>query len=174
MSDDVPNGIADIVAPWGILPEPVFHLAKVFARKIDAADRSLQALPWEWDGSPTDVSPTLIGWLSGAQQSVDAASDLRALTTAYGHAVHRPRPTFARLAEAQKSSSAGLIKRYNRWHVNAIAQLLSPKPDINKIVYPFKSLAVEDLQGLSTAIDDELTKRSRRLLRTEQRHNSER
>jgi hypothetical protein len=147
-----------IFAPvdWGIVPTPVLNLMQIFASKIAASNARLAELDWKEDVVPSDASPFFIELLNASQDAIDAATDLRALTTAYAQNTHQPRPTLARLAEAQRSSSAGLVKRYTPNTVDAIAELLSdsPKPDV--VVRAFRSIKLAELAACSPAMKREV------------------
>ncbi|MGA1836412.1 hypothetical protein VD659_05705 [Herbiconiux sp. 11R-BC] len=149
-----------IFAPvnWGIVPAPILNLMQIFVAKIAASENRLTGLDWAKDVVPSDASPFFIEMLAASQAAIDAATDLRALTTAYAQNTHQPRPTLARLAEAQKSSSAGLVKRYTPNTVDAIAELLSETPDPGVVVRAFRSVKLAELAACSPAMEREVSR----------------
>ena len=81
-----------------------------------------------------------------------AATDLRALLSAYAHKFHNPRPVISDLARAQDTSPQGFIRRYSEGTVDAVASLLSPKPDVETVLLAFPSVSVLDLVDLGGTV----------------------
>ncbi|AJM78076.1 hypothetical protein C5C66_09125 [Rathayibacter toxicus] len=108
----------------------------------------MRRITTEWDRTADDRLPFMVATLGASQRSIDAATDLRALTTAWGHVFHRPRLVLVELAKAQGASSAGLAKRYTPNHVEAIRELLAPEPDLARIVKAFRTVSPADLEDL--------------------------
>jgi len=142
---------------YGVIPRPIFELMSRLREKVARADAALQSVPWQWNEQAHNREPFMVETLAASQRCIDAATDLRALMTAYGQVFHDPKPLLVRLARAQRASSAGLVKRYTPNHVEAIDQLLSRSPDVGRITKAFRTVAREDLFGLTSEIDKALS-----------------
>lgn len=131
---------------WGTVPPVIVDLARLLAKKASADARRAEKI--HWPDKPGDVQDELRRAISAAHKTTRAATDLRALLSAYAHKFHNPRPVISDLARAQDTSSQGFIRRYSAETVDAVASLLSPNPDAEKILFAFPSLSVRDLGDL--------------------------
>ncbi|WP_146078748.1 hypothetical protein [Rathayibacter rathayi] len=107
-----------------------------------------------WPDEPGDVEPLFQSALFATHRANQASRDLRALLTAYAHQFHQPRPVMAELARAQDASPAGLLRRYNQKHVDAISSLLSSTPDLQIIQAGFPSLSTAELSQFTSDVDE--------------------
>lgn len=90
--------------------------------------------------------------IGAAHKTTRAATDLRALLSAYAHKFHNPRPVISDLARAQDTSSQGFIRRYSEGTVDAVASLLSSKPDVEAVLLAFPSVSILDLVDLGGTV----------------------
>lgn len=138
--------------PWGTVPVVIVDLARAMAKKAAADARRAEKV--SWPEKPGDVQDELRRAISAAHKTARAATDLRALLSAYAHKFHNPRPVISDLARAQDTSSQGFIRRYSSGTVGAVASLLSPQPDIETILLAFPSISLADLVDLSGAVGE--------------------
>lgn len=134
---------------WGTVPPVIVELARVLARR--AAENAKRAERIKWSDKPGDVQEELRLAIGAAHKTTRAATDLRALLSAYAHKFHNPRPVISDLARAQDTSSQGFIRRYSEGTVDAVASLLSPKPHVETVLLAFPSISVLDLVNLGGA-----------------------
>lgn len=106
----------------------------------------------KWPDQPGDVQTELRLAIGAAHKTAKAATDLRALLSAYAHKFHNPRPVISDLARAQDTSSQGFIRRYSEGTVDAVASLLSAAPDPEAILSAFPSVPILDLVDLGGSV----------------------
>lgn len=136
--------------PWGTVPAVIVELARLMAKKAAADARRAEKI--NWPDKPGDVQDELGRAISAAHKTARAATDLRALLSAYAHKFHNPRPVISDLARAQDTSSQGFIRRYSSGTVDAVASLLSPHPDAETILIAFPSVSLVDLVDLGGTV----------------------
>jgi hypothetical protein len=127
---------------WGVMPPRVAALLDVLRWKAACAMRQVEQ---DWPTQPGDIEGPLAAALHAANEAERASNDIRSLLTAYAHRFHQPRPTLAVLARAQGTSPQGFTRRYTEKTVGGIAELLSPHPDVDRILTAFPSLERTDL-----------------------------
>jgi hypothetical protein len=132
---------------WGLVPVPVVEAVRALNGKILQNGQHLDRMVWP--KKPRDVQDLLRMSVSDAHKVTKAATDLRALVTAYAHQFHQPRPVMADLARAQQASPQGITRRYSEANVVALESMLSQDPDIPKILKGFPSLSMDDLRHFS-------------------------
>ena len=132
------------------LPEPISRLLDRLSRNLQDAPSSMVRLFVSTDRNSSGAMERL---LRKSQRSIDVASDLRSVITAYAHVFQKPRPNFSELAAAQGISSTGIRRRYTGQTVEALKQILGADPDLKAILRGLPSLELSDLAGLSPAID---------------------
>lgn len=138
--------------PWGTVPSVIVDLARLMAKK--AASEARRAEKVTWPDKPGDVQDELRRAISAAHKTARAATDLRALLSAYAHKFHNPRPVISDLARAQDTSSQGFIRRYSSGTVDAVASLLSSQPNIETILLAFPSISLADLVDLGGTLGE--------------------
>lgn len=138
--------------PWGTVPAVIVDLARVMAKKAAADARRAEKI--RWPEKPGDVQDELRRAISAAHKTARAATDLRALLSAYAHKFHNPRPVISDLARAQDTSSQGFIRRYSSGTVDAVASILSPQPDIETVLLAFPSISLADLVDMGGALGE--------------------
>lgn len=138
--------------PWGTVPPVIVDLARLMAKK--AVNDARRAEKVSWPDKPGDIQDELRRAISAAHKTTRAATDLRALLSAYAHKFHNPRPVISDLARAQNTSSQGFIRRYSSGTVEAVASLLSAQPDIDAVLLAFPSISLADLVDLGGAVED--------------------
>lgn len=138
---------------WGTVPAVIVDLARLLAKRASENARRIERMKWP-DG-PGDVQEELRLAIGAAHKTTRASNDVRALLSAYAHKFHNPRPVISDLARAQETSSQGFIRRYSEGTVDAVASLLSPKPDIEPILLAFPSVAIADLVELGGTVGTE-------------------
>lgn len=138
--------------PWGTVPAVIVDLARLISKKAAADARRAEKI--SWPDKPGDVQDELRRAISAAHKTTRAATDLRALLSAYAHKFHNPRPVISDLARAQDTSSQGFIRRYSSGTVEAVASLLSPQPDIETVLLAFPSISLADLVDLGGAVGE--------------------
>jgi len=136
--------------PWGTVPPVIVDLARVLAKR--ASENARRAERIKWPEKPGDVQEELRLAIGAAHKTTRAATDLRALLSAYAHKFHNPRPVISDLARAQETSSQGFIRRYSEGTVEAVASLLSPKPDVEAVLLAFPSVSILDLVDLGGTV----------------------
>ena len=136
--------------PWGTVPPVIVELARVLAKR--ASENARRAERIKWPDKPGDVQEELRLAIGAAHKTTRAATDLRALLSAYAHRFHNPRPVISDLARAQDTSSQGFIRRYSEGTVDAVASLLSPNPDLETVLLAFPSVSVLDLVDLGGTV----------------------
>lgn len=134
------------VPTWGEIPAPVAKVIDLLAKV--AAREANQLTTIDWPRDVADVGQPLAIALGHSQRAIVAATELRALLSAYAHVFHNPRPVLAALARAQQTSSQGFVRRYSDKTVAAIDELLSDTPDVTVILRGFTALAASDLAGI--------------------------
>lgn len=142
----------DLDLTWGTVPPVIVDLARLMAKK--AASEARRAERVSWPDRPGDVQDELGRAISAAHKTARAATDLRALLSAYAHKFHNPRPVISDLARAQDTSSQGFIRRYSSGTVDAVASLLSHQPDIESILLAFPSISLADLVDLDGTVGE--------------------
>lgn len=135
---------------WGTVPPVIVDLARIMAKKAAAEAKRAERL--NWPDKPGDVQDELRRAIGSAHKTAKAATDLRALLSAYAHKFHNPRPVISDLARAQDTSSQGFIRRYSSGTVDAVASLLSPHPDAEAILLAFPSVSFSDLLDLGGSV----------------------
>jgi len=135
---------------WGTVPPVIVNLSRMLAKR--ASENARRAERIKWPEKPGDVQEELRLAIGAAHKSTRAATDLRALLSAYAHKFHNPRPVISDLARAQDTSSQGFIRRYSEGTVEAVASLLSSEPDTESILAAFPSVSILDLVDLGGAI----------------------
>ncbi len=135
---------------WGTVPTVIIDLARLFAKRASENARRVERI--KWPDKPGDVQDELRLAIGAAHKTTRAATDLRALLSAYAHKFHNPRPIISDLARAQDTSSQGFIRRYSEGTVDAVASLLSPRPDINALLVAFPSVSILDLVDLGGVV----------------------
>lgn len=143
---------AELDLPWGTVPAVIVDLARLMAKNAAADARRAQKV--SWPDKPGDVQDELRRAISAAHKTARAATDLRALLSAYAHKFHNPRPVISDLARAQDTSSQGFIRRYSSGTVDAVASLLSPQPNIETVLLAFPSISLADLVELGGAVGE--------------------
>lgn len=138
---------------WGTVPPVIIDLARLLARRASENARRVDRM--KWPDKPGDVQEELRLAISAAHKTTKAATDVRALLSAYAHKFHNPRPVISDLARAQETSSQGFIRRYSEGTVDAVASLLSLKPDIEPIMLAFPSVSIADLVDLGGTVGAE-------------------
>lgn len=137
---------------WGTVPAVIVDLARLLAKKAAADARRAEKI--RWSEKPGDVQDELRRAISAAHKTARAATDLRALLSAYAHKFHNPRPVISDLARAQDTSSQGFIRRYSSGTMDAVASLLSPQPDMEAILLAFPSISLADLVDLGGTVGE--------------------
>lgn len=140
----------ELELPWGTVPAVIVDLARLLARR--AATDAKRAENIKWPDQPGDVQTELRLAIGAAHKTAKAATDLRALLSAYAHKFHDPRPVISDLARAQDTSSQGFIRRYSDGTVEAVASLLSPTPDPEVVLHAFPAVSLLDLIDLGHAV----------------------
>lgn len=135
---------------WGTVPAVIVDLARLMAKKAAADARRAEKI--NWPDKPGDVQDELGRAISAAHKTARAATDLRALLSAYAHKFHNPRPVISDLARAQDTSSQGFIRRYSSGTVEAVASLLSSHPNAETILLAFPSVSLLDLVDLGGTV----------------------
>mgnify|MGYP003538171071 FL=1 len=138
---------------WGTVPAVIIDLARLLASR--ASDNARRIERMKWPDGPGDVQEALRLAIGAAHKTTKASNDVRALLSAYAHKFHNPRPVISDLARAQETSSQGFIRRYSEGTVDAVASLLSPKPDIEPIMLAFPSVSIADLVDLGGTVGAE-------------------
>ena len=138
---------------WGTVPPVIVDLARLLAKRASENARKVERM--KWPDKPGDVQEELRLAIGAAHKTTNAATDVRALLSAYAHKFHNPRPVISDLARAQETSSQGFIRRYSEGTVDAIASLLSPKPNIEPILLAFPSVSIRDLVELGGTVGTE-------------------
>ncbi|MGA1827049.1 hypothetical protein [Microbacterium sp.] len=137
---------------WGTVPPVIIDLARLLARRASENARRVDRM--KWPDKPGDVQEELRLAISAAHKTTKAATDVRALLSAYAHKFHNPRPVISDLARAQETSSQGFIRRYSEGTVDAVASLLSPKPNVDVLLAAFPSVSIMDLVDLGGAVGE--------------------
>ena len=138
---------------WGTVPPVIVDLARLLAKRASENARKVERV--KWPNKPGDVQEELRLAIGAAHKTTKAATDVRALLSAYAHKFHNPRPVISDLARAQETSSQGFIRRYSEGTVDAVASLLSPKPNIEPILLAFPSVSIRDLVELGGTVGTE-------------------
>ncbi|THG30562.1 hypothetical protein E6C70_14430 [Glaciibacter flavus] len=137
---------------WGTVPPVIVDLARLLSRRASENARRVERMTWP--DRPGDVQEELRLAIGAAHKTTKAATDVRALLSAYAHKFHNPRPVISDLARAQETSSQGFIRRYSEGTVDAVASLLSPKPNVNLLLAAFPSVSIIDLVDLGGAVGE--------------------
>jgi hypothetical protein len=132
------------------VPAVIVDLARPMAKKAAADARRAEKI--KWPDKPGDVQDELGRAISAAHKTARAATDLRALLSAYAHRFHNPRPVISDLARARDTSCQGFIRRYSAGTVEAVASLLSSHPDAETILLAFPSVSLMDLVDLGGTV----------------------
>ena len=147
MEDD---GNHELDLAWGTVPAVIVDLARRLAHR--AGEDAKRAERIKWPEQPGDVQTELRLAIGAAHKTTKAATDLRALLSAYAHKFHNPRPVISDLARAQDTSSQGFIRRYSEETVEAVTSLLSSDPNPEVILQAFPSVSLLDLVDLGGTV----------------------
>lgn len=98
-------------------------------------------------------SLTTVDAVGRAHRIVTASTALRALLTAYGHAVEDPAPKFSALAAAQAVSPSGIVRRYNIDTAEALRTYDSTPQALRRLLGTIPSIAESELVGLDSGLD---------------------
>lgn len=136
-----------------VVPTQLRELAARIFSSLDA-ERAVKDL----GNHAVDDYFVLIG-VGYSTNAIDRLEDVRAMLTAWAHAIANPRPDLMSIARWQHISPSTIRRRYTTAQITAIRSLLSNTPQLDVILYPFDSFTTEDLAGLSPELDGEIAVR---------------
>lgn len=84
---------------------------------------------------------------------VASSTALRALLTAYGHAVEEPAPKFSDLAAAQNASPSGIVRRYNIDTAEALRHYDSTPRALQQLLDTVPSITAPELVGFDSDLN---------------------
>lgn len=137
---------------WGVVPSPVRNVLQRLKERAAAGVNAMDTA--KITGATPQNHDEAFLQMSWAAEAADRATrDYRSIFNAYTHKFHQPKPPIGELAAMQGAITQSFAKRYTPKTVEAIAALLSPRPDLNAIRAGIRALGFEDLRGISSALD---------------------
>lgn len=131
---------------WGRVPEPFVALVLAFTEDVRAAEDKLGSIPWPSDVG--DAEPRLVTALEATERVQAASRDLRSALSAYAHKIHQPRPRVGAIAEAQNTSTQGLIRRYTDQVEDSVRALIDGEATVEDLTSAFTSLTPERARSI--------------------------
>ncbi len=134
---------------WGITSPHVLYLARLIEDQISACVDDLRNVPFY--SSVGNIEPALTRKIELTNNINGLSKDLRSMLTAYAHKVHEPRPRVTSIAEAQGTTTQGLLRRYNAQTADAVRAVADGQATKALLTEAFPSLPVALIDAFLSA-----------------------
>lgn len=123
---------------WGVVPPRFVLFIRLVQEEIATAASALGSTRFQTTAG--NAEPALTSAIAHTNDINALSKDLRAALSAYAHKIHEPRPRVLSVAEAQGTTSQGLVRRYNDAVETAVRSISNGTATREDLEHAFPSL----------------------------------
>lgn len=141
---------------WGKTSPHFLFFVQLIGIELESTTRALNEVSFY--SSVGNIEPALARKIELANKINFLSKDLRAALTAYAHKVHEPKPRVATIAQAQGTTTQGMLRRYTAETAEAIRAVADGVATRELLAKAFPSLPGPLLEAFLTATPDDYLK----------------